>query len=90
MLFEASDTLFSRLSKKILSHYFYCKKLELGVFNVYHELPDYSRVHTVFQLNQDCSFYYIFFKLRPRCKEDPNLKVIIFAMSVYKNQSRFE
>ena len=30
MLFKASDTLFYRLSKKILSHYFYCKKLVFG------------------------------------------------------------
>ena len=58
MLFKASDTLFSRLSKKILSHYFYCKKLELGVFNVYHELPDYSRVHTVFRLHDGYFYYY--------------------------------
>ena len=58
MLFKASDTLFSRLSKKIPSHYFYCKKLELGVFNVYHELPDYSRVHTVFRLHDGYFYYY--------------------------------
>ena len=58
MLFKASDTLFSRLSKKILSHYLYCKKLELGVFNVYHELSDYSRVHTVFQLYDGYFCYY--------------------------------